>query len=138
MNADMDGHRLLNAMKPECIVTNKPAARVELLGDLHCFPIAIVDGLAALDARAVLRGEVELINLFAELGGVANRAIVHVWQPGHAGDGGGIVGLQRRTKFRDRACRELQRKFFDPQFMVSANTTDTRKVSWGKFPTCVI
>jgi hypothetical protein len=33
MNADMDGHRLLNAMKPECIVTNKPAARVELLGD---------------------------------------------------------------------------------------------------------
>jgi hypothetical protein len=36
MNADMDGHRLLHAMKPECIVvsvTNKPAARVELLGD---------------------------------------------------------------------------------------------------------
>src|SRR5262249_47542170 len=42
-----------------------------------------------------------------ELLGVANGAVGHERQSRHAGDGGGIVGLQCRAKFRDEVIEFL-------------------------------
>jgi hypothetical protein len=69
--------------------------------------IAIVDGLAALDTRAIFRREEGRIGLGAKLRGVANGAVVHERQSCHAGDGGGIVCLQRRAKLLDEAIEFL-------------------------------
>src|SRR5262249_8533924 len=79
--------------------------------------IATVARFATLDTRAGLCRELGLIDLLAELGGVANRIVVHERQPGHPGDGGGVVSLQRSTKFRDEVIEFLLQRWRGDGFL---------------------
>src|SRR5262249_18616319 len=69
--------------------------------------VGTVDGLAALDTRAIFRRELCPIGLGGKLRGVANCFVVHERQSRHTGDGRGIVCLQGRAKLLDEAIEFL-------------------------------
>jgi hypothetical protein len=71
------------------------------------FAVAVIDGFLALEAAAILCGELGQIDLGAELCRVADGVVTLERQSCHAGNSRWIVGLQRCAKFREEVIEFL-------------------------------
>ncbi|MCP1998378.1 hypothetical protein [Nitrobacter winogradskyi] len=69
--------------------------------------VAIIDGFAALDTLAIARREIAGIYLRPERRSITDGGVRHEWKLRHAGNGSGIIGLQRGPEFLDEAIKLL-------------------------------